>query len=304
MDKYEVDEILNLAIMSKTPYLIVEGVDDIGLYEAIARSAAVNCEVYSVEMIDGLAGGNNAVTNAMDILNSLSLAPGKNVANYVLGIVDRDARYYRGEMPTLSSILCLDFYSIESHFASKSAIKSIINKITRISSKDEIDIDVIFHAIENNLSDVYYFSLDALKNAVDPTYQSVVGFSSNIGRRKDANTISKLQALKNDLDMFAASFNLCASMAVMRKFVKGTWLLSAFSDELYKEIEPLVKKCKSNLIKQCRMCELDVKSPCLYQIRDGFNKNSIYSLMPDLVGMPELQYIKDRMVNVAANAAK
>ena len=41
MSKFEADEVLNLAIMEKTPYIIVEGVDDIRIYEDIAGSAGV-----------------------------------------------------------------------------------------------------------------------------------------------------------------------------------------------------------------------------------------------------------------------
>jgi hypothetical protein len=73
MNKFEADEILNLAIMSKTPYVIVEGVDDIKIYEEIASSAGVPCEIYSVEQLEGLTGGNDGVIQALEIIESLSM---------------------------------------------------------------------------------------------------------------------------------------------------------------------------------------------------------------------------------------
>lgn len=41
MNKFEADEILNLAMMEKTPYIIVEGADDIRVYEEISGTAGV-----------------------------------------------------------------------------------------------------------------------------------------------------------------------------------------------------------------------------------------------------------------------
>ena len=289
--------------MSKTPYFLVEGVDDISVYEAIAKSFDIECEIYSVEMIDGLAGGNSGVIQAMEILDGLNLANGKNVENYVLGIVDRDARFYRQEIPQLASILCLKFYSIESHFVSQEVIRPVIDKITRISISDEIDIEVIFQKVECNLIDLYYFSIDALKNAVDPGYQSIVGYSTNVGRRKDAQTISLLQNRKADLDFFAQSLGLSSSIKSMQEFVKGKWLLTAFSEELYEQISKLAPSCKNAIIKKCRMCEFDLQAPCLFRLKDGFKKNNpLYSLLPDFVGISELDYIKSKMSDVRATA--
>ena len=302
MEQYEVDEILNMAIMSKTPYFIVEGVDDICIYEEIAKSVSMNCEVYSVEMISGLSGGNDGVVKAMTSLNELIMAEGKKVENYVLGIVDRDIRSYRNEMPTLPSIFTLNFYSIESHFASKSVIRPSIDRLTRISNRDEIDIESLFAKIEQELRDTYYFSLEALKKAIDPAYPALITYSCSIGRRKDGNTITYLGTVKNDLDVFAANLYITPDIESMRAFVKGKWLLTAFSDALFKEIEGLVVACKSLLIGQCRICRLNNNSPCLYQLKDGLNKNSLFSLLKDFIDIPEINYIRDAMKAVNATA--
>lgn len=303
MNKYEPDEILNLAIMSKTPYVIVEGVDDIRIYEEVAKSADVLCEIYSVEMLEGLAGGNDGVVEAMEIIESLTMPQGKSANKFVMGIIDRDARYYRGEMPTLESIFSLETYSVESHFASKFSIRPSIDRLTRISSSDEINVDLIYSRVECRIFDVYYFSLDALKNAVDPSYQSIVGFSSKAGRRKDANTIAALQSRKADLDAFAANLQLSPNIDSLKKFVKGKWLLTAYSEELFHEIEELVDRCKASEIKQCRMCEIDNYAPCLYQMRDGLNKNSLYSILKDFVNIPDFDYLRNAFKSVAKTAS-
>ena len=302
MDQYEVDEILNMAIMSKTPYFIVEGVDDICIYEEIAKSANVNCEVYSVDMISGLTGGNDGVVKAMNILNQLIMAGGKKIEHYVLGIVDRDVRFYRNEMPTLTSIFTLNFYSVESHFVSKSVIRPSIDKVTRISVRDDVDIESIFRKIEQELQSTYYFSLEALKKAVDPAYQAKITFSSNVGRRKDPQTITYLDTVKSDLDVLAGTFSIVPDIESMRTFVKGKWLLTAFSEALFKEIEGLVVACKHSLIMQCRICRLNNNYPCLYQLKDGLNKNSLNSLLKDFIDLPELDYIRDAMIKVNTSA--
>ncbi len=290
MNKFEADEILNLAMMEKTPYIIVEGADDIRVYEEISGTAGVFCEIYSVEMLEGLSGGNDGVIEAMRIIESLNMPQGKSADQFVMGVIDCDARYYRNEMPALGTIFSLRTYSIESHFVSKFSIRPSINRLTRISSRDEINVDSIYSKVEEKIFDVYYFSLDALKKAVDPNYQSVVGFSSSPGRRRDVNTVAELRSRKVDLDAFAATLNLTSDIESLRKFVKGKWLLTAYAEELFKEIEQLVANCKASKIKQCSMCERDNSAPCLYQLREGLNKNSLYSILMDFVDIPDFDY--------------
>lgn len=254
-------------------------------------------------MLEGLTGGNEGVIQAMEIIESLTMPAGKVAKEFIMGIIDCDARYYRGEMPSLPSIFSLRVYSIESHFVSKFTIKPSIDKLTRISLSDTINVDLIYSSIENNISNIYYFSLDALKNAVDNNYQSVIGFSANAGRRKDGATLAELMVRKNDLDVFAATLNLNSNIDSLRKFVKGKWLLTAYAEELFIEISKLVAKCKNITIKQCRMCERDNLAPCLYQLRDGLNKNSLYSILKDFVEIPDFDYIRDSFKSISVTAS-
>lgn len=302
MDKYEIDELLNQAIMSKVPCFIVEGVDDICIYERLAKSANVDCEVYSADMISGLTGGNNAIITAMQTLESLPMPGTSKVHHFVVGIVDRDARPYRQEMPTEQSVFCLRVYSIESHFVSEHSIRPSIAKLTRFSRQDQVDADLILSNIESALSNLYYFSLEALKSATLPSYVPVVGYSANVGRRKDPLTIAQLQAKKSELDTFAASHSLTNSLSSMKEFSKGKWLLTAFAEELFNEISKLKQECKSSLISKCRMCLLDPNAACLFSLRDGYTKSALNSMLVDFIENPELNYIKDRMKLTASTS--
>lgn len=120
----------------------------------------------------------------MRIIESLNMPQGKSADQFVMGVIDCDARYYRNEMPALGTILACAPIPSKGHFVSKFSIRPSINRLTRISSRDEINVDSIYSKVEEKIFDVYYFFLDALKKAVDPNYQSVVGFSSSPGRRR------------------------------------------------------------------------------------------------------------------------
>ncbi|MEH8173571.1 hypothetical protein [Aeromonas veronii] len=61
----EADEILNEAIISGTPILIVEGIDDIQVYEDISDHAGKQVEVYAVENIGNLSEGCRGVIDCI-----------------------------------------------------------------------------------------------------------------------------------------------------------------------------------------------------------------------------------------------
>lgn len=51
--KYEISEILNTALMTRTISIIVEGVDDIQVYDSIAKSVDKTAEIFPIETIEG-----------------------------------------------------------------------------------------------------------------------------------------------------------------------------------------------------------------------------------------------------------
>ena len=70
MNKYEIDEILSMAIMTKTAHVLVEGVDDVRIYEKLSSG---DCEVYAIESIEGYSGGCDFVKDAIQDLNSIDM---------------------------------------------------------------------------------------------------------------------------------------------------------------------------------------------------------------------------------------
>ena len=303
MMKYTPVELLSAAIMNKIPHIVVEGADDIGIYEKIATSANVDCIIYCVEMLEDLSGGSEGVIEAMEIVGSVVMPYGESINQFMMGIIDRDTRYYRKMMPTLTSIFVLNTYSIESGFVSKSVISLSLEKLTRRSSRDEIDTELIYSNVERNICDLYYFSLDALKSAVDPSYNSIVNFSASPGRRKDENTRMELHCRKADLDTFAAALSLTSDIESLKKFVKGKWLLTAYSEELFKEIEELSNRCKSSKIQQCCVCNVNNSGACLFKVKSGLTKNSLYPTLMEFVNIPDFEYIRDAFKNLATTAA-
>ncbi|WP_066152733.1 hypothetical protein [Aliarcobacter cryaerophilus] len=118
--KYEADELLTESIMSKTPIIIVEGIDDIQIYEDIVLSLNRDIEVYASENLlisDGKSGTNGVKTCLKKIYDNSN---GIDFSKFIMGIIDRDASYYRRDPLDIKGLFILNLYSIESHFVNKS----------------------------------------------------------------------------------------------------------------------------------------------------------------------------------------
>lgn len=296
MNKYEIDEIFNSAIMTKTAHVLVEGVDDVSIYENLAPD---DCEIYAIETIDGYSGGCGAVTDAIKVLNEIDTQG--ILSKYVVGIIDRDSEFFISGLKNIPGLFTLNQYSIESHFVNDQVLNNLLFQITKISEKQEIpniNTEICIDAID----DVYYFSLEALNSAVDSEYNGIVGYSSNIGRRKDVHTMQSIRLKSQTLDALAATHNLDRNIISLKLLVKGKWLLQAFSEGLEKLIKSLPQQCKSSQIIQCRICKFDVNSSCLFKLKDGINHQSIYSLAMNVKGNGELDYIKDMLQNISHSA--
>lgn len=296
MNKFEIDEILNAAIMTKTAYVLVEGIDDVSIYENLAPD---DCEIYAIETIEGYSGGCTAVTEAIKELNEIDTQG--ILSKYLVGIIDRDAEFFVSGLKNIPGLFTLNQYSIESHFVNNEVLNSLIFQITKISGKQEIP-DINAEICIDGIDDVYYFSLEALNSAVDSEYNGIVGYSSNIGRRKDAHTMESIRSKLQSLDALAAAHNLDRSIISLKLLVKGKWLLQTFSEGLEKVIKDLPQKCKSSQIIQCRICQFDENSSCLFKLKDGINHQSIYSLAMNVNGNSELDYIKEMLQRISHSA--
>lgn len=300
---YEIDEILNEAIITGVPALIVEGTDDISIYDGLASKVPFEYEVYAVENIEGFGEGCDQVILAVEELNTLE-SETHELANHILGIIDKDVRDFRQELPQIEPILVLNHYSIESHFVSKAIVKHILaicSKANRELITEEL-CDVIMDEIETKLLDLYYFSLEALKNSLDPGYSSIFSYSYTYGRMKDQVIRQSLNLKKSELDAFALQKHLSPCLDTLKSISKGKWLIDTFANELLVTIKNLPEKCRNSLISNCKSCITGSFHKCLYRINDGFTNKSVKSLALSHTKSDEFDYIVERISQIKISA--
>lgn len=300
---YEIDEILNEAVMTGVPSVIVEGVDDICIYSEIAKkNIPFPVEVYAVEHVSGFGQGCEEVLRAISEIEGIHSSKHK-ASDHVLGVIDKDVRDFRGELPVSEAVLTLRHYSIESHFVSKTIVQHTLTLCTR-SSHDMVTDELcefIMSEIEKRLLNLYYFSLEALKKAIVRDYDAAFSYSFGYGRLKDQNAQKLIAAKKQELDAFAATHKIDESISVIKRIASGKWLIEVFSEELVACINDLQGLCKESAINSCRSCLNSAFEKCLYKMRDGINKNTIKSLAFSNVTGPEFDYIAQRISSLKGN---
>ncbi|MPY01340.1 DUF4435 domain-containing protein [Salinivibrio sp. VYel4] len=300
---YEIDELLNEAIITGVPAIIVEGIDDISIYDEISTKIPFDVEVYAIENIEGFTEGCNQVISAIEELNNLS-NDNHGLSSNILGIIDKDVRDYRNDIPEVEPLLVLHYYSIESHFVSEKIIANILSlssKTSRDLVSDEL-CHLMMSEIEEKLLDLYYFSLESLRNSVDPEYASNFSYSYSPGRIYDAKTRQAVLGKKHDLDIFASSLGVSPCINAIKGISKGKWLIDFFSQELLNSMNGLQGKCAESSIETCKSCLSETFDKCLYRIKDGFTKNTIKSLVLSNVEGAEVQYIEDRIARIKGAA--
>jgi len=300
--KMTADELLNESIMGGTPIIIVEGNDDISIYENIIHSLDKDIEVYASENIKEISQGKSGcsgVKNSLKLIESVS--NGINYERYILGIIDRDVTTFRGDDVAIKGLFVLRYYSIESHFITQEVIPNIINNLTLASMKS-IDINIsemIFSNILEKLYDLYYISLEALKNACIEDYDALFRYKDDsiYGIRSKFDFADKKASLDNkinDLDIFAEELNLELNLSSLLLIVKGKWILEDFIHELNIELKKISALCKAKEITQCQFCINEAYDKCLYKISSD-NKKNIKMFLFNYVQNPELDYIRDRI---------
>lgn len=300
---YEIDELLNEAVMTNIPILIVEGIDDISIYSELANRVPFDIEVYAIENIEGYGEGCSHVISAIEELNTLPNT-NHNLANNILGIIDKDVRDFRGELPEVEPILVLNYYSIESHFVSKTIINYILTLCTKANKELITDdlCELIMEEIETKLIDLYYFSLESLKNSIEPDYEENFSYSFSCGRIKDSNTRALVLSKQDDLDAFAVDMGVTPCLDTLKIITKGKWLIDIFSSELICAINNLKNECKEHRITACKSCVTEAYDKCLYRIKDGFTKKAIKSLSLSNINGSEFDYIVDAITNIKQRA--
>ena len=300
---YEIDELLNEAIITGVPVILVEGIDDISIYDEISTKVPFDVEVYAIENIEGFTEGCGQVISAIEELNTLSNDT-HTLSNHILGIIDKDVRDYRYEIPEVEPLLVLNYYSIESHFVSEKIISNILSLSTKTNRdlvSDEL-CHLLMNEIETKLLDLYYFSLEALRNSIDPSYEASFSYSYAPGRIRDPQTRKNVLDKQYDLDAFAASLGLSPCIDSLKCISKGKWLIDIFSQALLNSIDGLQEKCAESSIETCKSCISEAFDKCLYRIKDGFTKRTIQGLVLSNISGAEVQYIENRIANIKSVA--
>lgn len=292
---FAADELLNLAIMSKVPVLIVEGVDDIPIYERLSMAIEVECDVYAAATLSkGREGCRGVLDNIFEIR---SASQGIPVERFVLGVIDRDARFYRGELDLDPAVFSLNYYSIESHYISPCSVEFLIPRFTSATRKliNPEMARVIFDSIFSEIAYLYYVSLEALKNACDRSYESEFGYSDNIKSIINRGLHNKIMEKKTELDAFAESLNLSLSIDSLLKICKGKWVGEIYSDHLYSTMIALPGNCQKEKVPQCQACRTGEPDKCLYRKTSFFSSDILMRQASHNTEAHYLGYIKDRI---------
>ena len=293
--EYSSDELLGLAMIMKTPIVIVEGYDDVPIYERLSINAPHDCLVFASENILCTKQGCEGVIENIEIIRNTS--SGVPVEKYILGIIDRDARYYRNTEPQDPAILILRYYSIESHFVNLQSIKYLIPRMTRATSK--LIQDNLYSKIHEEISDrlmfLYLVSLEALKNACVKEYKSEFGYKESIKAIINKKQHVALEHKRDDLLEFGRDLGLNNCWQDLLKICKGKWLLELFADELFLSIQGLPQLCGSARVTQCQFCARGEFKKCLYKNPSFFSADIMRSQMFHNTDCEELGYIRERM---------
>ncbi|EJS4016456.1 hypothetical protein NW014_004117 [Vibrio parahaemolyticus] len=291
----EADELLNEAIMSETPVLIVEGIDDIGVYENISMSIGKTCEVYAAENISGISEGCRGVITCIDNIRQAS--NDFDITPYILGIVDRDTRPYRNETPEDDAILLLNWYSMESHFLTNNATEFVIRNLTKVTNSllsDDL-IQQVHATVKSQLDWLYYISLEALKGSCHESYQSCVGYSMGIGEIKGRNLSAEVIQKQAELDAFATQKGITNCWDELLKICKGKWIFTEYCYQLKSQINLLKNKCETSEIEQCQFCLSETFDKCLYKLKNTYNENHIQDMIMNHIHTGSFNYVKARL---------
>lgn len=293
--QYQAVELLNEARMTKTPVIIVEGRDDVPIYQRLAKNLKKKCEVYASENICIPEAGCAGVIKNITIIRDM--AKGLDISQFILGIIDRDARFYRGELIEDEALLILNHYSIENHFITKESIKYIIEQATRATEDllSDNDCDILFEEIKSELDVLYFCSLEALRKACERDYTSEFGYAEKIRSILKSGAIERLNAKAESLAEFARGLGLEKNWTTILSICKGKWILQAFMDLVKAKLNKLPEYCRLNAISSCQFCVRKTYDLCLYNPTAKYESAHLEQMILHDLSQPSLNYIKARI---------
>ncbi len=286
--KRNLNEVLNQAIINKEPAVIVEGKDDRILYERISEKAKVIVKFWQIEYIEDYSEGCTDVVKAIEKLQPKYLENNLNI-KLIAGIIDKDVRPYTSNMPNLKGLFITKYYSIETYFATSNNLTKLLNAITYLS-KNEIDTELVEYietSHKQSLSDLFFISLEALKNACNPKYDAVVRYSekeSNVVKqdaKKDKMILPALESKRTELLSFAQELKLTEQD--IKLICKGKWFLYNYIYFTLQSIENLANDCKNDKIKKCDACKIQKYQNCHYKTNYPYKPEQLEKQIKNIV---------------------
>jgi hypothetical protein len=292
-------ELLNMAIMTKVPVLIVEGRNDVPIFQRISQSIGKRCDVFASENISSPEGGCSGVLKNIATIREFSTTV--DIRPYVLGIVDRDARVYRDEQVFDDSLLMLNYYSIESHFVSQEAIRFIVEKTTSATGAllTDVNCQTLFDEIKTDLDSLYYCSLEALRKACEADYDAELTYGEKIRSIIKQGKPERVSCKSAELDEFANRLGVTRSLEDLLRICKGKWIFQYFVDSLITKLNGLKSMCKDNILAQCQYCIHEAFHNCLYSLTANFTNSQLEQLLLQDTEQEKLGYIKSRIAELA-----
>lgn len=299
--RYDLNDTINGALMTHTPVVIAEGYDDIKFYSNIASEKQLHLEVKAVETIDNYGEGCEQVIKAIVDATQL-IQNDSRLQRYVAGIIDRDIRQYRGEIPQNDNLIILKYYSYETHLITPRTISKLIEYITKapINLINENVINYLFADFSStHLERLYYFSLEALKTSCDSNYSGEVTYDKEPGALtgKGGNYYETLIFPKRAiLDQFASSKGI--SRNDIKYIAKGKWFLRFWCHYLEYHCKEFINLC-GNQFSQCSYCSIGKPEKCLWKVSCRIDSIVMESLLPttQFIDFDEVSYIVDAFKN-------
>jgi hypothetical protein len=278
--------------MSGQASVILEGITDIQIYHRVLSSLDREVVLRPVELIADFGEGCSEVVRLFDELEGAADLR-SYVPTNVVGIRDKDVRDFRGEIPNNGNVVVLKYYSMESHFACGSVVTRCLVESTYAQQDDRLNqiADGAYNMFCNTNDALFLASIEALRGAIEDTYQSEFGYSDGFGRLKDVGLVHNLEAKRQALVDFAESHGLSASNSSMKRFVKGKVLLDGFCGYLKQFIRDLPGSCGGVDVPQCDYCIAGLNEKCCYKLKPGVTENSLKNAILGQLPVAEFDYL-------------
>ncbi len=292
-----IGQLIAKARIERKPLIVVEGKDDVSVYEQLAKKAQVKANVRAIETIPGYAEGCFHVKSFIEN-SQVEIKKSPINQKFLLGVIDRDAIYFRKEIKKRTKCLfILNSYSFESHYVTKSHISYALEQflLSSFGINDKV-INYIYKHFENKIEDLFYLSVESLKNACRKNYNGILGYSASYGQIKtNPQLIEQVLSKKDTLDSYAKMRNITHKDI---SIIKGKWLIDAFVDITFEKIKELSDNCINDKTiygqERCVFCSNNIQNKCYWHPKKNHTDIMLRNLYLQYINDNEVYYIVDR----------